>query len=62
MVNIPSGSSARTVVISENMVFSNGAAVKQLKLSTSNGKVIVVGRDEVRLVNLHHCENRYRCM
>lgn len=60
-VNIASSTSAKAVVISENTVFPNGAAVKQLKITGRNGKVVVVGVDEVRLVNLHHCTNLLRC-
>lgn len=61
VVNIPSGNTAKAVVISENAVFPNGAAVKQLKISQANRKVIAVGRDEVRLVNLQHCSNIHQC-
>ncbi|RZB39945.1 semaphorin-1a [Asbolus verrucosus] len=62
-VNVPNGDTAKAIVISENTVLPHGAAVKQLKLSdySSYGKVVVVGRDEVRLATLNHCASITRC-
>lgn len=61
VVNIPYGTTAKAVVISENTVFPDGVAVKQLKISPANGNVVAVGRDEVRLVDLQHCSNIHQC-
>lgn len=55
VVNIITSKVTKSFVISENTLLPNGAAVKQLKLAPGYGKVVVVGRDEVRLADLNHC-------
>lgn len=64
VVNIPNGvfnTSARGVVISENVILPNGGAVKQVSIAPGHGKVIVVGTNEVRLSTLNHCHTLYKC-
>ncbi|XP_017786065.1 PREDICTED: semaphorin-1A-like [Nicrophorus vespilloides] len=62
VVNIPTvNETAKTVVISENVILPNGAAVKQLKIAPGFGSVVVVGRDEVRLAKLNHCSAQRNC-
>lgn len=64
VVNIPNGvfnSSARGVVISESIILPSGAAVKQVSVAPGHGKVIVVGKSEVRLTTLNHCHTLYKC-
>lgn len=53
---------SKAVVISENTILPNGASVKQLKVVPGYGKVLVVGRDEVRLAELNHCSAANDCM
>jgi hypothetical protein len=60
-VNIPNADSAKAIVISENTVLPHGAAVKQLKLAPGYGKIVVVGKDEVRLTTLNHCSTVTGC-
>lgn len=61
MVNIATLSDVKTVVISENVILPNGAVIKELTIAPGYGRVIVVGRDEARLVNLNHCSTKTRC-
>jgi len=62
LVNIPDNNgTAKAVVISENVILPNGQSVKQLKIAPGAGSVIVVGRDEVRLATLNHCNNMHSC-
>lgn len=60
-VNVVDGDAAKAVVISENTVLPHGSVVKQLKLGAGYGKVIVVGKDEVRLADLNHCSSITCC-
>ncbi|EFA11605.1 semaphorin-1a [Tribolium castaneum] len=60
-VNIPNADTAKAIVISENTVLPHGAPVKQLKIAPGYGKVVVVGKDEIRLANLNHCASKTRC-
>jgi semaphorin 6 len=60
-VNIPNADTAKAIVISENTVLPHGAAVKQLKLAPGYGKIVVVGKDEVRLTTLNHCSTVTGC-
>lgn len=60
-VNIPNADTAKAIVISENTVLPHGAAVKQLKIAPGYGKLVVVGKDELRLANLNHCASITRC-
>lgn len=61
VVNIPSETTTKTVVVSENDVFPHGAPIKQLKLAPGYGKVVAVSKGEVRLLTLNHCGNINRC-
>lgn len=61
VVNIATPATVKTVVISENVILPNGAAVKQLRIAPGYGRVVVVGRDEARLANLNHCSTKTRC-
>lgn len=60
-VNIVDGDAAKAIVISENSVLPHGSVVKELKLGAGYGKVIVVGKDEVRLADLNHCSTITCC-
>ncbi|XP_045482702.1 semaphorin-1A-like [Harmonia axyridis] len=61
VVNIPNEEAAKAVVISENNVLPHGTPIKQIKLTPDGGKIIVVGRDEIRLVDLNQCKNVDTC-
>ncbi|XP_022914743.2 semaphorin-1A-like [Onthophagus taurus] len=61
VVNIASGNTTKTVVISESVILAKKAPVKQLKIVPGYGKVVVVGIEEVRLATLNHCENMKSC-
>ncbi|KAK4871772.1 hypothetical protein RN001_015896 [Aquatica leii] len=61
IVNIPIGSTAQTVVISENSIFPLGTPVKQLKIAPGYGRVVVVSRNEVKLATINHCSMAERC-
>lgn len=61
VVNIASANSTKAVVISENVILPKNSPVKQLKIVPGQGKVVVVGIEEVRLATLIHCGNMRTC-
>ncbi|KAK9890331.1 hypothetical protein WA026_010429 [Henosepilachna vigintioctopunctata] len=61
VVNIPNAETAKAVVISENNVLPHGTSIKQIRLTPESGRIIVVTRDEVRLVNLSQCKHVNSC-
>ncbi|KAL3289353.1 hypothetical protein HHI36_022789 [Cryptolaemus montrouzieri] len=61
VVNIPNGEAAKAVVISENDVLPREIPIKQIKLTSESGRIVVVSRDEVRLVALAHCKSISSC-
>lgn len=61
IVNIPNEDTSKAVVISDNNVMPHSISIKQIKLTPEDGKVIVVSRDEIRLVDLNQCRNVNTC-
>ncbi|XP_065165255.1 semaphorin-1A-like isoform X2 [Atheta coriaria] len=62
LVNVAlNNETARAIVISENVILPNGLPITQLKIAPGHGKVIVVGRDEVRLAEILHCNSMKSC-
>ena len=61
IVNIVNPRKVKAVVISDNAILPNNAAVKQLRIVPGHGRVATIGRDEVRLANLVHCSTRLHC-
>lgn len=61
VVNIPSATSSKAFVISENEVLPKGTPVKQLRIAPGYGKVVVLSKDIAKLVTLNHCNSISRC-
>ncbi|KAF5283592.1 hypothetical protein FQA39_LY17294 [Lamprigera yunnana] len=61
IVNIPDGKSAKAVVISENVIFPYGTPIRELKIVPGYGRIVVVSRNEVKLVTLNHCSAAENC-
>nr|QKE59545.1 semaphorin-like protein [Oryctes rhinoceros nudivirus]WAQ80079.1 semaphorin-like protein [Oryctes rhinoceros nudivirus]WDA64522.1 semaphorin-like protein [Oryctes rhinoceros nudivirus]WDA64638.1 semaphorin-like protein [Oryctes rhinoceros nudivirus]WDA64758.1 semaphorin-like protein [Oryctes rhinoceros nudivirus] len=50
------------IIVTENVILSNRAPVKELKFVPNKpGHIIVVGRDEVHMVNMKQCGRMYTC-
>lgn len=55
VVNIPYTKDHKAVVISESQLFSNSTPVRGIRVTSEPGKIVVVTKNLVRLVNLTNC-------
>lgn len=55
VVNIPYTKERKAVVISESQIFSNSTPVRGIRVTSEPGKIVVITKNFVRLVNLTNC-------